>query len=144
MVSSQLFQCFDQIVLLAHGRSLYSGAGALAPAEYFSARNIPYTTGYNVADYLLDVASDPPVELFQCAADGVEKADNGDGNGHSAETDVEKAASAVVPVLAPGERGNGSGKRSGWRQKLSAERCATTFLTQLEVLSGRELMTLRR
>ncbi|OBZ75973.1 putative ATP-dependent permease [Grifola frondosa] len=63
--SSQLYQTFDQILLLSHGRALYSGPGGFAPAEHFAAQGIAYKEGYNVADHLLDIASDPPVGLFQ-------------------------------------------------------------------------------
>ena len=68
--SSQLYHSFDQILLLAHGHALYSGPGGFAPAEHFTARGIPYKEGYNVADYLLEVASDPPVALFQLSSTG--------------------------------------------------------------------------
>ncbi|KZT74033.1 hypothetical protein DAEQUDRAFT_720885 [Daedalea quercina L-15889] len=141
--SSQLFQCFDKIILLSHGRALYYGAGGLTPAEYFSSRGIPYITGYNVADYLLDVASDPPVGLFQSVggtANGSEEGKLNSGSGNGAGVDVEKVADASVPVLTSAE----SGQTGGRKRRVGAGRCATTFLTQLEVLSGREWMILRR
>ncbi|KAH9918371.1 ABC transporter [Epithele typhae] len=62
--SSQLYHTFDKVLLLAHGRALYSGPGGFAPAEHFAGQGIAYKEGYNVADYLLDIASDPPVSLF--------------------------------------------------------------------------------
>ncbi|KAF8188323.1 ABC-2 type transporter-domain-containing protein [Pholiota molesta] len=62
--SSQLYQKFDSVLLLSHGRLstqdlgicscglLYHGGFRIVP---------PYQQGYNVAEYLLEVASDPPV-----------------------------------------------------------------------------------
>ncbi|KAH9842509.1 ABC transporter [Rhodofomes roseus] len=144
--SSQLFQCFDKIILLSHGRALYYGAGGLAPADYFASRGIPYSTGYNVADYLLDVASDPPVGLFQSVGstgnrDGSEEGKGSNGNGNGADSvDVEKAASSSVPVLTLGANGQTSRRK----RRVGGGTCATTFLTQLEVLSGREWVILRR
>ena len=142
--SSQLFQCFDNIILLSHGRALYYGPGGLAPAEYFSSRGIPYTAGYNVADYLLDVASDPPVGLFQSSGSPgspsrseEDKPSNRGGN--ASNVDVEKAAAASMPMLPLAQT-----LRSGRPSRADAGRYATTFLTQLEVLSGREWMILRR
>src|SRR6266508_4548212 len=68
LFSSQLYQKFDLALLLAHGRALYTGPGSFAPTEHFAAvapgTVPPYQPGYNVAEYLLDVASDPPVALF--------------------------------------------------------------------------------
>src|ERR1700722_18973896 len=67
--SSHIYQIFDSLLVLSHGRSLYSGPGSFAPVERFAevAPGVvqPYTKGYNVADYLLEVASDPPLVLFQ-------------------------------------------------------------------------------
>ncbi|KAK7035840.1 Abc transporter [Favolaschia claudopus] len=67
--SSQLYQIFDSILVMSHGRALYCGPGGFAPAEFLQ-RQAPGAVptiqqGYNVADYLLDVASDPPPALFE-------------------------------------------------------------------------------
>ncbi|CCM05760.1 uncharacterized protein FIBRA_07993 [Fibroporia radiculosa] len=129
--SSQLFRTFDRILLLAHGRALYCGRGGFAPAEHFAARGIPYTEGYNVADYLLDIASDPPVGLFH-TAEGSEKTSSPElaEKPHGGEdlTVVDEAEKGLRAALRP----------------LSGERYATTFLTQLQVLSGREWKILGR
>lgn len=103
--------------MLSHGRTIYHGPGGFAPSEHLTARGVPYQQGYNVADHLLDVASDPPLTLFQ---------------GNSGEISTKEASSMAVPATTEISR---SKQRSGY---------ATTFLTQLEVISGREWKTLRR
>ncbi|KAF8894767.1 ABC transporter [Infundibulicybe gibba] len=60
----QLYQTFDTVLLLAHGRPLYCGPGSFAPADYFSNQEsggVPkYQKGYNVADYLLEMQATHP------------------------------------------------------------------------------------
>ncbi|KAJ7168414.1 hypothetical protein C8R43DRAFT_984293 [Mycena crocata] len=135
--SSQLYQIFDSILLLSHGRALYSGAGAFAPAEHFAreAAGIapPYQQGYNVADYLLEVASEPPVALFQLRSGSnspPEKSDSSENGVSAADEDVSAERE---------KRGAGGRTKSAARTKY-----ATTFLTQLQYLSGREWKILRR
>ncbi|KAJ7118876.1 hypothetical protein C8R44DRAFT_789504 [Mycena epipterygia] len=138
--SSQLYQIFDSILLLSHGRALYSGPGAFAPAEHFArvAAGIapPYQQGYNVADYLLEVASDPPVALFQLhSANSLEESDGSEKGPTPAdeETAVAEKRGAFKPQMVQGRT------KSAGRSKYAA-----TFLTQLEYLSGREWKILRR
>ncbi|KAI0713620.1 ABC transporter [Earliella scabrosa] len=135
--SSQLYHSFDQILVLSHGRALYSGPGGFAPAEHFSARGVAYKEGYNVADYLLDIASDPPVGLFQLS--------NGSHNGpshSSSDVDTEKGLNGSANVLTKPESVVGPKRRS--RFAIQRTHYSATFLTQLEVLSGREWKILRR
>ncbi|KAL0572574.1 hypothetical protein V5O48_009394 [Marasmius crinis-equi] len=133
--SSQLYQTFDTILVLAHGHALYSGPGSLAPIENLanSGADVPrYQQGYNVADYLLEVASDPPLSLLQSRKDSV-KSEDRNGNGVAEKHSDEKYSNA------------GSGVElinSG--SSVSRSRYATTFLTQLQYLSGREWKILRR
>ncbi|KDR81917.1 hypothetical protein GALMADRAFT_240228 [Galerina marginata CBS 339.88] len=147
--SSQLYQKFDLVVLLSHGRALYSGPGAFAPAEYFT--NVspgavqPYQQGYNVAEYLLEVANDPPVSLFQMqqslttstiASDAgpdrtsTEKALN---QSHDVTTEKESPARFNTPSRTATDGGQVG--RPGY---------STTFLTQLQYLCGREWKILKR
>ncbi|RDX52876.1 ABC transporter [Lentinus brumalis] len=137
--SSQLYHSFDQILLLSHGRALYSGPGGFAPAEHFSARGIAYKEGYNVADYLLDVASDAPVGLFHLS--------NGIHSGASAPSsdEVEKGIGGASRASPASNQDSAEKLRpSRWRSWFPRTRYAATFLTQLEVLSGREWKILRR
>ena len=122
--SSQLYQKFDLVVLLSHGRALYSGPGGFAPAEYFSNAGTvaPYQKGYNVAEYLLEVANDPPVSLFQLRQSHASEESNDDGS--TPEKGVPSASIA--------------------KSDSSEHRYATTFLTQLQLLCGREWKTLKR
>jgi len=123
--NSQLYQKFDKVLVLSHGRTLYNGPGGFAPSEDLTSRGIAYPQGYNVADHLLDVASDPPVHLFQSGTSLKAQAKNSD----EANPSLEKGypPSGPRPLNPPG--------RASY---------ATTFLTQLEVLSGREWKILRR
>lgn len=123
--NSQLYQKFDQVLVLSHGRTLYNGPGGFAPSQELTSRGIAYPQGYNVADHLLDVASDPPAHLFQSGiSSSSQTRGSEDENGL-----MEKGHPPFRPGL-----WNASGRAS----------YATTFLTQLEVLSGREWKILRR
>ncbi|KAJ7603493.1 hypothetical protein FB45DRAFT_960377 [Roridomyces roridus] len=127
--SSQLYQTFDTVLLLSHGRALYNGQGGLIPAEHFAqvASGIApaYPQGYNVADYLLEVASDPPVALFQLSSGNSPEYDG------SGKASTENSSSEKQP---PARRTRAAG----------GSKYATTFLTQLQYLSGREWKILRR
>ncbi|KAJ7849337.1 hypothetical protein B0H13DRAFT_2238530 [Mycena leptocephala] len=120
--SSQLYQIFDSILVMSHGRTLYSGPGAFAPAEYFAREAAgvapPYQQGYNVADYLLEVASDPPVALFQLQSN---KTVSEEGHGYEARDDA-----------------------GGHNKTAGGSKYTATFLTQLQYLCGREWKILRR
>jgi hypothetical protein len=148
--SSQLYQTFDTILVLAHGQTLYSGPGSFAPVHYFNQQvgAIPkYQEGYNVADYLLEVASDPPVSLFQMSnaptqsvvATGNDNQNAGEGNSRTGLTEKD-AVGPGGPDGATLENGNVR-RQSGSSPR---GRYAASFLTQLEVLSGREWKILRR
>jgi energy-coupling factor transporter ATP-binding protein EcfA2 len=81
--NSQLYHKFDRVLVLAHGRTLYNGPGGFAPSQELASRGIPYPQGYNVADHLLDVASDPPAHLFQSGtslANQVRSLEDGSGS----------------------------------------------------------------
>ncbi|KIY64126.1 hypothetical protein CYLTODRAFT_493393, partial [Cylindrobasidium torrendii FP15055 ss-10] len=121
--SSQLYQTFDKVLVLAHGNIIYDGPGGLAPVEHlsrFGESVIPFPgQGYNVADYLLDVASEPPLVLLG--------RNNSAGSSSIEKGDKPQAIS---------KESEGSGRASTG--------CPTTFLTQLECLCGREWKVLNR
>ncbi|KAF9063699.1 hypothetical protein BDP27DRAFT_1393878 [Rhodocollybia butyracea] len=113
--SSQLYQSFDTILVLSHGHALYSGPGSFAPVDYLAGTGAApsYQQGYNVADYLLEVASDPPLALLQSQSQ----------SRHTTSREQEEKPK---------------------RELLGRSKYATTFLTQLEYLSGREWKILKR
>ena len=98
----------------------------------------PYPQGYNVADYLLEVASDAPVALFQNLARSPRGSTGGGSGNGSAVKGGDDAGAREKGVATLGE------KRGGWRALVQRTRYAATFLTQLQVLSGREWKILRR
>ncbi len=114
--SSQIYRVFDRIVLLSDGRAMYEGAGGFAPAEYFAAQGSPCAPGYNVADHLLDLAHAPPVQ---------------------------RDTASLSKESTPAANGTVHDRGSALK-KLAPPRCAAAFLTQLQVLSGREWKVLRR
>ncbi|KAF5367669.1 hypothetical protein D9757_010971 [Collybiopsis confluens] len=137
--SSQLYQTFDKILVLAQGHALYCGPGSFAPIDYLSRTGVakPYHQGYNVADYLLEVASDPHLLLMNKhnvndtpSAFGDEKPTSLDGKENVASAHAHHLSSAPT------------GLRGLFGRKSS--RYATTFLTQFQYLSGREWKILRR
>jgi len=127
--SSQIYQVFDRIVLLSEGRCLYEGSGGFAPAEYFATQGSPCSPGYNVADHLLDLAHTPPQGLALAQQQQQEQES----------PSFDKEFRAVIINAPPNERGGG-----GALKKLASPKSAAAFLTQLEVLAGREWKVLRR
>ncbi|KAG1736895.1 uncharacterized protein EDB91DRAFT_1141561 [Suillus paluster] len=132
--SSRLYHTFDSVLLLSNGRALYSGPGGLAPAQYFmrmregggaGADVPPYEEGYNVADYLLDIASETP-----------------DIPSMSLSTDISDEPKASVSAEEKSDPGKDVEALS--TQNLEPGMYAATFLTQVQVLCGREWKVLRR
>ncbi|KAH9170850.1 hypothetical protein EDB89DRAFT_1976311 [Lactarius sanguifluus] len=117
--NSQIYQTFDRIVLLSGGHALYEGPGGLAPAEYFASRGSPCTPGYNVADHLLDLAHAPPVQ--------------------QPDSPTMAKESDAIPDVTVNRHERGTALR-----KLAQPKNAAAFLTQLQVLAGREWKVLRR
>ena len=162
--SSALYHAFDQVVLLANGNQLYFGPGGNAPAEFFARQGRPCPQGYNIADHLLDIASGSPEGLLSGPAAMVAR-DSGSPS-PSSEHSVEgkPLSNAERPTVnTPGEKSvyppqtllkDGPIKRELDLTELGDERarstwwpeskCSTTFLTQIEVLSGREWRNLER
>lgn len=149
--SSKLYHTFDQLLVLSHGRALYSGPGGLAPANHFTSHGVESPPeGYNIADYLLDVASDPPPALFGSSSVQTKRSTG------SARDLREKEPESTLTIRAEHEltltsdplelekgvamNGQGVQKRRRW----GGQSYATTFLTQFEVLAGREWKILTR
>ncbi|KAG8217094.1 hypothetical protein J3R82DRAFT_5121 [Butyriboletus roseoflavus] len=140
--SSRLYHSFDSVLLLSRGRALYSGPGGLAPARHFtSARDAdigqtgdselpPYEEGHNVADYLLEIASASPADSISNATILESKHDTQRPATLNRNSD-EKAKGPDVEALITRNRG-------------TTGQYATTFLTQFQILCGREWRLLRR
>ncbi|KAF9501097.1 hypothetical protein BDN71DRAFT_1439338 [Pleurotus eryngii] len=164
--SSKLYRTFDSILLLSYGRALYSGPGRSAPAAHFASHaatlNVPACPpDYNTADYLLEVASDPPVGLFQVnntqSIISQIQSIGDDAGGMRPLLDPQQSTTPVnekthytdviterrKSVQRPTSHGIARSARE-WRSGLRSPQYATTFLTQLEILCGREMKILRR
>ncbi|KAG2351635.1 hypothetical protein BDR07DRAFT_1442893 [Suillus spraguei] len=124
--SSRLYHTFDSVHLLSNG--------AHSPARYFmrmreeggaGADVLPYEEGYNVADHLLDIASESP------GIPGMPLGNN--------------AVGEVGPSVSSEERVHGGKDVEALStQNLAPGMYMATFLTQLQVLCGREWKVLRR
>ncbi|KAJ3849055.1 hypothetical protein EV368DRAFT_48052 [Lentinula lateritia] len=145
--SSQLYQTFDTILVLSHGRSLYIGPGSFAPVDHLTRTGLtqPYQQGYNVADYLLEVASDPPLALLQSSKHTIPASGSDQvqlsNNMLMEKVEDEKSTSTDFRV---NNRSKTAIKGSSMFGVRGKSKYATTFLTQLEYLSGREWKVLRR
>ncbi|OCF43567.1 hypothetical protein I317_02585 [Kwoniella heveanensis CBS 569] len=157
--SSALYQAFDQVMLLSQGRQLYFGPGGSAPREYFEKKGQKCPAGYNVADYLLEIASGETDSLFSTEEGTPNPQDipsiDGSGDTSISSTDSPRIGGATngltnlnidsetplaeKSVTYPPKQDKG---RKWWDWPKSY--CATTYLTQVEVLSGREWRNLKR
>jgi hypothetical protein len=125
--SSQIYHTFDRVVLLSRSRALYTGSGGAAPAQHFA----PVPANYNIADHLLDIASEV------------------EPHGNGSDTDTLSGIKQVSQGISMHAIGSSSCVRaSRWplasKQTKTKITCEATFLTQLQVLSGREMLLLRR
>ena len=143
MRSSQLYQTFDKILLLSHGHALYCGPGSFAPSEYFSAQGIAYREGYNVADHLLEIASNPPDQIVQQSR-GITNNENVSGSSVPTNEEEKVGQNNASGDVEIGSARQVVGGPKGWRAAFKGQQYAATFLTQIEVLSGREWKNLRR
>lgn len=146
--SSALYHSFSQVMLLSRGRQLYFGPGGNAPAEFFAAQGYECPRGYNVADFLLDIASEAPtglrsgtdammasVEYFDAESPNpnlYEKTSRRNQNSYEKTSQRTQSHDSIVDLAVLNSTAP------------ARKRCATTFLTQLEVLSSREWRNLRR
>jgi len=60
--SSQVFQAFDKLFLIADGRPVYVGPPKAA-ADYFEALGYAMPEQYNAADFVMDVVNDPQARV---------------------------------------------------------------------------------
>ena len=168
--SSGLYRLFDSVVLLSQGRAMYVGEGGMEPVHSLQRRGVggrgenghEWTEGYNVADWLLEVASEEQWKaemgdtvggggsLEKTAGEGVgdvtqsvpsseqEKHTTADGNGGVVRLDgLSDAGSGATAKV------NRNGGNHAWK-RIRGPAYATTFLTQFAALAGREWKILRR
>ncbi|KAL5636267.1 hypothetical protein ACGC1H_004924 [Rhizoctonia solani] len=158
--SSRLYHQFDQILLLSRGEQVYFGPGGTVPVRSLESRGVRgMEEGYNVADWLLEVASegaqpvsggydhsartrasvyDPNVQTnFYDHEHGITSEKRMDGTMRyrggkpSIEEDSDQSTKEEPGMVRVG-RGKGG-------QKYTA-----TFLTQVQVLCSREWKNLKR
>lgn len=152
---------FTHVLLLSKGCTLYSGPGRLAPVQALTAQGeSPCPEGYNIADWLLDIASEetPPrkptsrtTALPQTPSGELNRrvgTTNGtlapvsEPEGSSQEKLVETGSRTKLE--ADGSVASGGGGSGGDRDKWSGKLYATTYMTQFEVLARREWLSLKR
>ncbi|KAF8990271.1 P-loop containing nucleoside triphosphate hydrolase protein [Hymenopellis radicata] len=119
------------ILVLAYRNAIYTGPGGFAPVEHLNhtvSGVVPAFPGqgYNVADYLLDVTSDPPFVLLQSKNESRIPDKLQSRSLDVSDSALEQGKTATSPVT---------------RVQLG---CATRFLIQLECLSGKEWKILKR
>jgi ABC-type multidrug transport system ATPase subunit len=163
--SSGLYRLFDRVAVLAHGRALYVGEGGMAPVRTLQGRGVgvggadnirntpasphtshEWTEGYNVADWLLEVASEEQWrgEEGRSGDASLEKVGS-DAAGSPFNSEQEKHVVSVTQAVPGGNAESGNGSNGGvWRKRIRGPDYATTFLTQFETLAGREWKILRR
>lgn len=135
--SSRLYHAFDSVLLLSNGHALYSGPGGLTPVQYFMRMREgggagtdvpPYEEGYNVADYLLEISSESP--NIPRMPPSVNSPDGRGSASPAASVEEKRDGRKDVEALSS--------------QNFEQAMYAATFLTQLQVLCGREWKILRR
>ncbi|PLW11728.1 hypothetical protein PCANC_17312 [Puccinia coronata f. sp. avenae] len=122
--NSQIYHTFDHVCLLAlGGRQMYCGPTSEA-VDYFASRGLHCPSEFNPADFLLDVASDPPVGWFT---------DNCTESSHNKKSEtIKDDASMQFPPHSPKNQIHQFGKSTA------------TMMTQIQVISHREWLCLRR
>ena len=143
--SSKLYMLFDKVLVLSRGRMVYNGAGGLVPAEYFASRGYPPQPGYNVADHLLDIASEPTDDLLADSRTfSVPVSRTGTGSDDGA-IPAEKKTDSLPQDEEATEPNLLKEKRSPLKSRMPhRSNYPSTFLTQFQVLCGREWKILRR
>ncbi|KAL1412857.1 hypothetical protein Q8F55_000606 [Vanrija albida] len=152
--SSALYHMFDQVLLLAHGQQLYFGPAGHRPVDFFAEQGYPCPPDYNVADHLLDIASESGLRL-RTGVDAMIPSPGGtpyyeaESSHYHYTRNRGQSESQLVHNTSNEKLGKevdlahvskASGK--GWFD--ASNNPETTFLTQVAVLSGREIKNLKR
>jgi ABC-type multidrug transport system ATPase subunit len=124
--ASDIFNEFDQLILLNKGRVMYQGATDDISA-YFAERGHPLPPKYNPADWIMNVAQANPIEEL-----------NRDGFFPEDDRDLPDADTEIF-IDGKDEGGHKEGDELGDRNVETA-----TLLTQINLLYGRELKNIAR
>lgn len=152
---------FSHVLLLSKGQTLYSGPGRLAPVQALTAHGEePCPEGYNIADWLLDIASEGPENRSAVIASGsATSLQTGEANQLNRRTTATTGVSGnseekLVAVDETGSRTKverdelstptTTATTSGSATYKLRSQYATTYMTQFEVLAWREWLNLRR
>lgn len=122
--SSDIFQSFDHLILLARGRVLYQGSVTDIPT-YFADRGHALPPNFNPADWIINVAQQFDVETL--TNDGFFEPDNRDDD----------------EPKTPGAGEDFIGRRKKNRQLLRSEKTAS-LATQTYMLAAREMSHMYR
>ncbi|KAG8788268.1 hypothetical protein FRC16_001422, partial [Serendipita sp. 398] len=149
--NSKIYQLFDKVLVLSRGKELYFGMGGLAPGDHFATRGYPIQPGYNVADHLLDIASDPSEDLLeksqrtsgsptinQVTSDGRHPT-----NQNYSQTMVNEIDGSTDPEKGKPKEIEESHQTMPLGSPYLLASYTSTFLTQLQVLCGREWKILK-
>ncbi|CAE6473936.1 unnamed protein product [Rhizoctonia solani] len=157
--SSRLYHQFDQILLLSRGEQVYFGPGGTAPVRSLESRGVHgMEEGYNVADWLLEVASEAaPVSGGYDQITGTRASmygPNAQANFYDQEHGItsEKRLDGSMRYrggkVSVEEESDQSTKEEPNMVRVGrgkgGQKYAATFLTQVEVLCGREWKNLKR
>ncbi|KAG9052708.1 hypothetical protein FS842_009354 [Serendipita sp. 407] len=150
--NSKIYQLFDKVLVLSRGKELYFGMGGLAPGDHFATRGYPIQPGYNVADHLLDIASYPSEDLLeksqrtsgsptinQVTSDGRHPI-----NQNYSQTMVNEIDGSTDPEKGKPKEIEESHQTMPLGSPYLLASYTSTFLTQLQVLCGREWKILKR
>jgi hypothetical protein len=152
------------VLLLSQGKQLYFGKGGHSPAEWFGTRGFACPADYNVADHLLEIASSPVNVL-----DRIQEEES-NSRSDSTLAHPEKGSGRILETPGLGEKGyhemesiptlNATAASASSSEERGSRRTGddslvpvtfkishqsrSTFLTQIQVLSGREWKNLQR
>eukprot|EP00980_Cylindrotheca_fusiformis_P027784 scaffold22559_cov111-Cylindrotheca_fusiformis.AAC.23 len=124
--ASEIFNEFDQLILLNKGRVMYQGAVEDAP-DYFEARGHPLPPKYNPADWIMNVAQSVPMDELNQLGFFLED-----------ERDLPDPGTEIF-VDGKDESGHANGD-----ELAEIDTRGASMLTQLNLLYTRELRNIRR
>lgn len=132
--SSEVFNSFDHLILLNHGKVMYQGAVSKIP-EYFEARGHAIPANYNPADWIMTVAQKYTVD--QLTKDGFFEEDSRD-------LGLSLNANDVEGVDALGNSKHSSVDLKSSSSDGGGEKMKVSFSTQVGLLFNREIKNMIR